>query len=134
VKEAQPWTVMCSYNKVNGTYASENEYLLTDILKDEWGHEGIVVSDWGAVNEREAGLAAGLELEMPSSGGAGDRKIVEAVLRGSLPEETLDRAVERLLRLVFMAVDHKKEDATYDAAKHHALAREVARESMVLLK
>ena len=134
VKEAQPWTVMCSYNKVNGTYASENEYLLTDILKDEWGHEGIVVSDWGAVNEREAGLAAGLELEMPSSGGAGDRKIVEAVRSGKLPEEKLDRAVERLLGLVFKAVDHKKEGASYDAEAHHALAREVARESMVLLK
>lgn len=134
VKEAQPWTVMCSYNKVNGTYASENEYLLTDILKDEWGHEGFVVSDWGAVNEREAGLAAGLELEMPASGGAGDRRIVEAVRSGKLPEEKLDRAVERLLRIVFMAADHKKEGATYDAEAHHALAREVARESMVLLK
>ncbi|WP_217597454.1 beta-glucosidase [Cohnella sp. GbtcB17] len=134
VKEAQPWTVMCSYNKVNGTYASENEYLLTDILKDEWGHEGFVVSDWGAVNEREAGLAAGLELEMPASGGAGDRSIVEAVRGGKLLEEKLDRAVERLLRIVFMAADHKKEGATYDAEAHHALAREVARESMVLLK
>lgn len=134
VKEAQPWTVMCSYNKVNGTYASENEYLLTDILKDEWGHEGFVVSDWGAVNEREAGLAAGLELEMPASGGAGDLRIVEAVRSGKLPEEKLDRAVERLLRIVFMAVDHKKEGATYDAGAHHELAREVARESMVLLK
>ncbi|WP_123041138.1 beta-glucosidase [Cohnella candidum] len=134
VKEAQPWTVMCSYNKVNGTYASENRYLLTDILKDEWGHEGFVVSDWGAVNERAEGLAAGLELEMPSSGGAGDRKIVEAVRSGKLLEDKLDRAVERLLKIVFMAVDRKKEGATYDAEAHHALAREVARESMVLLK
>ncbi len=134
VKESQPWTVMCSYNKVNGTFASENEYLLTDILKEEWGHEGFVVSDWGAVNERADGLAAGLELEMPSSGGAGDRKIIEAVQSGKLSEEKLDRAVERLLRIVFMAVDNKKPGATYDAEAHHRLAREVARESMVLLK
>lgn len=134
VKEAQPWAVMCSYNKVNGTYASENEYLLTDILKEEWGHEGFVVSDWGAVNERVDGLAAGLELEMPASGGANDRKIVEAVCSGKLPEEKLDRAVERLLRVIFKAVDQKKPGASYDADAHHALARKVARESMVLLK
>ncbi|MFC5470060.1 glycoside hydrolase family 3 C-terminal domain-containing protein [Cohnella suwonensis] len=134
VKEAQPWTVMCSYNKVNGTYASENEYLLTDILKDEWGHEGFVVSDWGAVNERADGLGAGLELEMPSSGGMGDRKIAEAVRGGKLSEEKLDRAVERLLNIIFMAVDNKKTGASYDAEAHHQLARKVARESMVLLK
>lgn len=134
VKKAQPWTVMCSYNKVNGTFASENEYLLTEILKQEWGHEGFVVSDWGAVNERADGLAAGLELEMPSSGGAGDRKIVEAVRSGKLSEEKLDRAVERILRIVFRAADHKKPNAGYDPEAHHLLAREVARESMVLLR
>lgn len=134
VKEAQPWTVMCSYNKVNGEYASENEYLLTDILKEEWGHEGFVVSDWGAVNERDLGLAAGLELEMPSSGGTGDAKIVEAVRSGKLPIEKLDAAVERILKIIFMSVDHRKPDATYDVEEHHAIAREVARESMVLLK
>ncbi|MBB6695593.1 glycoside hydrolase family 3 C-terminal domain-containing protein [Cohnella xylanilytica] len=134
VKKSQPWTVMCSYNKVNGTFASENEYLLTDILKDEWGHEGFVVSDWGAVNERADALAAGLELEMPASGGAGERKIVEAVRAGKLPEEKLDRAVERLLRIIFKAVDNKKQGAGYNADAHHRLARVVARESMVLLK
>lgn len=74
VKKSQPWTVMCSYNQVNGTFVSENEYLLTDILKEEWGHEGFVVSDWGAVNERADALSAGLELEMPSSAGAGEQK------------------------------------------------------------
>lgn len=134
VKKSQPWTVMCSYNKVNGAFASENDYLLTDILKDEWGHEGFVVSDWGAVNDRAGGLAAGLELEMPTSGGTGDRKIVEAVRAGKLSEEKLDRAVERLLRIIFKAVDNKKQDAAYDAEAHHQLARVVARESMVLLK
>ncbi|MFB9758669.1 glycoside hydrolase family 3 C-terminal domain-containing protein [Ectobacillus funiculus] len=134
VKQSQPWTVMCSYNKVNGEFASENSYLLTDILKEEWGFEGFVVSDWGAVNERAAGLEAGLELEMPASGGIGDQKIVNAVKNGELSEEKLDRAVERILRIIFMAVDHKQENAAYDQEAHHQLAREVARESMVLLK
>ncbi|WP_138750782.1 glycoside hydrolase family 3 C-terminal domain-containing protein [Paenibacillus sinopodophylli] len=134
VKKAQPWTVMSSYNKVNGVYASENRRLLTDILKEEWGHEGFVVSDWGAVNERVQGLAAGLELEMPSSNGKGDGKIVEAVRNGSLAEEALNRAVERLLTVIFKAVDNNKPNATYSVEEHHRLAREVASESMVLLK
>lgn len=134
VKKGQPWTVMCAYNRVNGTYASEHEYLLTDILKDEWGHEGIVVSDWGAVDERDNALAAGLELEMPASGGVGERKVVEAVKSGKLSEEKLDRAVERLLRIIFMAVDNRKEGFAYDKEAHHRLARKVASESMVLLK
>ncbi|MFC0214613.1 beta-glucosidase [Paenibacillus chartarius] len=134
VKKAQPWTVMSSYNKVNGEFASENEYLLTRILKEEWGHEGIVVTDWGATNERVAGLAAGNELEMPGSGGSGDRKIIEAVRSGRLAEEALDRAVERLLRVIFMSVDRKKPNASYDQEEHHRLARQVAGESMVLLK
>ncbi|WP_145152912.1 beta-glucosidase [Paenibacillus xylanexedens] len=134
VKDGQPWTVMCSYNKVNGTYAGENEWLLTDILKDEWGHEGLVVSDWGAVNEREDALAAGLELEMPTSGGIGERKVIDAVESGQLPLDKLDRAVERLLKLIFNAVDQKQEGATYNKDEHHQLARKVAAESMVLLK
>ncbi|MBT2285978.1 glycoside hydrolase family 3 C-terminal domain-containing protein [Paenibacillus polymyxa] len=134
VKDGQPWTVMCSYNKVNGTYAGENEWLLTDILKDEWGHEGLVVSDWGAVNERADALAAGLELEMPTSGGIGERKVIDAVESGQLPLDKLDRAVERLLTLIFNAVDQKQEGATYNKEEHHQLARKVAAESMVLLK
>ncbi|MDQ0257055.1 beta-glucosidase [Evansella vedderi] len=134
VKKAQPWTVMCSYNQVNGEFASENKTLLTDILKEQWGHEGFVVSDWGAVNERAHALEAGLELEMPSSNGEGDKKIVEAVKNGSLSEEVLNDAVERLLTIIFRSVDEKKENATYDQEAHHALARQVASESMVLLK
>jgi beta-glucosidase len=134
VKQSQPWTVMCAYNKVNGEYASENEYLLNDILKDEWGFEGFVVSDWGAVNERADGLSAGLELEMPSSNGSGDQKIVNAVRNGKLSEQKLDNALERLLRVIFMSVDHKTENAVYNKDEHHQLAREMARESMVLLK
>lgn len=134
IKEAQPWTVMCAYNKVNGEFCSEHKYLLTDILKNEWGYEGVVVSDWGAVNERAAGLGAGLELEMPSSKGVGDRKIVEGVKSGILDVEVLNKAVERLLAIIFKAVDNKKENAAYDKEEHHKLAREAAGECMVLLK
>jgi beta-glucosidase len=134
VKQSQPWTVMCAYNKVNGEYCSENEYLLNSILKNEWGFKGYVVSDWGAVNERAEGLKAGLELEMPSSNGIGDKKIVEAVLSGSLSEDILDEAVERILNITFKAIDNKKQNAVYDQEAHHRLAREVARECMVLLK
>lgn len=134
VKKGKPWTVMCSYNKINGEYASENKNLLTEILRDEWGFEGFVVSDWGAVNERVKGLEAGLDLEMPSSFGVGDGKIVEAVKNGILPEEVLDRAVERILNIIFKVVDNRKENAAYDKHAHHQLAREVARECMVLLK
>ncbi|REK55966.1 MAG: glycosyl hydrolase [Thermobacillus sp.] len=134
VRQAQPWTVMCSYNKVNGTYASEHPELLTRILKEEWGHEGFVVSDWGAVNDRAAGVAAGLELEMPGNGGINDRKVVEAVRNGSLPEDVLDRAVERLLTIILRAVDSRKPGASYDADAHHRLARRAAGESMVLLR
>ncbi|HOJ92607.1 MAG TPA: glycoside hydrolase family 3 C-terminal domain-containing protein [Dictyoglomaceae bacterium] len=134
VKEAKPWTVMCSYNKLNGEYCSENKYTLTDILKDEWGFEGFVVSDWGAVNDRPKGLEAGLDLQMPYDGGNGDKKIIEAVKSGKLSEEALNKAVERILRIVFKAIENKKENATYDKEAHHQLAREIARECFVLLK
>ncbi|WP_242212853.1 glycoside hydrolase family 3 C-terminal domain-containing protein [Bacillus cereus group sp. BfR-BA-01383] len=134
IKEAQPWTVMCAYNKVNGEYASENKYLLNDILKDEWGFEGFVVSDWGAVNERVASLANGLELEMPSSFGIGEKKIIEAINCGKLCVEKLDQAVERLLYIIFKAADNQLENAMYSKDEHHQLAREVASESMVMLK
>ncbi|MDF2614223.1 MAG: glycosyl hydrolase [Clostridia bacterium] len=134
VKKSQPWTVMCAYNKVNGAYCSQNEYLLRSILKDEWKHEGFVMSDWGAVDERAEGVKAGLELEMPSSNGVNDKKIVEAVKNGTLSESVLDEAVERLLTIIFKGVDNRKENASYDKESHHKLAREVARECMVLLK
>ncbi|PFU38000.1 glycosyl hydrolase [Bacillus cereus] len=134
IKEAQPWTVMSAYNKINGEYASENNYLLNDILKDEWGFEGFVVSDWGAVNERVAGLANGLELEMPSSFGIGEKKIVDAVNGGELSVEKLEQAVERLLYIIFKAYDNQIENAVYSKDAHHQLAREVASESMVMLK
>ncbi|HJB82171.1 MAG TPA: glycoside hydrolase family 3 protein, partial [Candidatus Mediterraneibacter intestinavium] len=133
VKKSQPYTVMCSYNKINGTYASENPWLLTEVLRDEWGFEGYVMSDWGAVNERVPGLKAGLDLEMPASGGMTDREIVAAVQDGSLEESVLDQAVERILRITFTWLDNREEqDFTLEA--DHETARRIAEESMVLLK
>ena len=133
VKKSQPYTVMCSYNKINGTYSSENPWLLTEVLRDEWGFEGYVMSDWGAVNERVPGLKAGLDLEMPASGGLTDREIVAAVQDGSLDESVLDQAVERILRITFTWLDNReKQDFTLEA--DHETARRIAEESMVLLK
>lgn len=133
VKEARPWSVMCAYNKLNGLYCSEHPVLLTDILKREWGHEGFVVSDWGAVNERVKGLAAGLELEMPPGSFQGDQAIVKAVKDGSLPESILDESVRRLLTVVFKSVANKR-NLLIDAKVQHASARKAAQECMVLLK
>ncbi|MGN7310952.1 glycoside hydrolase family 3 C-terminal domain-containing protein [Alkalicoccobacillus gibsonii] len=133
VKEAQPWTVMCSYNLVNGEYASEHKRLLTTILRDEWGFEGLVVSDWGAVNERAAGVAAGMDLEMPTSNGVGTEKILDAIEKGELDEQALDHAVTRILDLVIKSTSQK--DLTdVDMGAQHQLARKVAREAVVLLK
>ena len=134
VKEAQPWTVMCSYNRVNGVYASENPWLLTDVLRKEWGFEGYVMSDWGAVSNRPAGVAAGLDLEMPSSDGVNDRKIVAAVREGKLDEKLVDQACERILNIVFRYVENAKPDTPWDKEKQHAQAAEFAAECMVLLK
>lgn len=133
IREAKPKTVMCSYNRINGVFASEDPWLLDEVLRKEWGYEGYVMSDWGAVNDRVPGLEAGLELEMPASGGDTDRQIVEAVKNGTLKEEVLDRAVERILNIIFDYTDHKK-DAVFDMEKDHALAEKVEAESMVLLK
>ncbi len=136
VKEGKPWTVMCSYNRINGLHASENPWLLTKVLRDEWGFEGLVMSDWGAVNDRVKGVEAGLDLEMPASGGINDSKIVEAVREGTLSEEALDRAAERVLRLAFRAHEEQKGSASpaFDRDADSRIAREAARECMVLLK
>lgn len=135
VEDAQPWTVMCSYNKINGVYASEDPWLLTRVLRDEWGFEGLVVSDWGAVNERVKGLPAGLDLEMPSSNGRTDAELVAAVRSGELDESALDVAAGRVIELVRKAqagAGHVAGPLNVDA--HHALAREAAGRSIVLLK
>lgn len=132
VKGGRPWTVMCAYNRLNGTYCSEHPWLLTQVLRREWGFDGVVVSDWGAVNHRVQGLAAGLDLEMPGGPYAQDAEIVQAVRDGRLDEAVLDAAVERLLALVDRAYQPKGQPAVLDA--HHRLARQAAAESMVLLK
>ena len=144
VKEGAPSTVMCSYNRINGVYASENRMLLTRILREQWGFDGLVMSDWGAVYRRPAGVAAGLDLEMPSSGGVTDREIVRAVRAGRLDEAALDALCARVLRLALAHAPQRKK--AYPAPvhnvaavrrmldRHHALAVRAARESAVLLK
>lgn len=134
VREAQPWTVMCAYNKVNGFYASESPFLLTETLRKRWGFGGFVVSDWGAVVDRVAGVKAGLNLEMPASGGINDAKIVQAVKSGALAEADLNDMVLQYLQILLKAKALHQADAKFDANAHHALARKAAGESMVLLK
>ncbi len=134
VKKAQPWTVMCSYNREGGTYLSENKRLLSDILKSEWGHEGLVMTDWGAINDRVEGVKAGLELEMPSSNGKNDEKIIKAVKEGTLKAEDLDRPVKRLIELALKGKASEKKDFKYNIEKHRKLARKAAQDSSVLLK
>ncbi len=134
VEEAQPWTVMCSYNRINGVYASEDPWLLTQVLRGEWGFTGVVVSDWGAVNDRVKALSAGLDLEMPASGGRTDAQLVAAVRDGSLAEEALDVAAGRTLDLVRKAQARPATDGPLDVDAHHALAREAASRSIVLLR
>lgn len=134
VKEARPKTVMCSYNKINGTYASEDRHLLTEILRDEWGFEGYVMTDWGAVADRVKGIMAGLDLEMPGSDGFNDAKIVAAVKDGSLDETLLDKAVENILKVVFSYVDNRHPEAVFDRDADHDKAVKIETECAVLLE
>lgn len=134
VKESQPYTIMCSYNRLNGTQVSENHWLLTDVLRGEWGFKGLVVSDWGAVRDRAKGVHAGLDLEMPSSGGINDKKIVEAVKNGTLSEEEVNTSVRRVLTLVDHYEQTKKPETPWDMEAQHKMAADVAAESAVLLK
>ncbi len=133
VKQAQPWTVMCSYNKVNGTFASEHDQLLNEILKEEWGFEGLVVSDWGAVRNRVAALKSGLDWEMPGPQDLRVKAVVEAIRSGKLDEAVLDESVRRILRIVFKAKETPK-GGDFDVEAHHELARKIAADGMVLLK
>ncbi len=141
IKKAQPWTVMCSYNKINGIYASENKWLLHDILRKEWGFEGYVMSDWGAVRNRVKGLLAGLDLDMPTSvKGVNDNVIKAAINDGTLSEKVLDESVERILKIVLRYEAEKKKDAdkgkayVFDYDADHRKAAEIAKQCMVLLK
>ena len=134
VTKAQPATVMNAYNLVNGHYCSENYYLQRKTLRDDWGFKGAVISDWGAVNNRVEGLRNGNDLEMPSSGGVNDKKIVDAVEKGELDEAILDETVDRLLDIIFKAKEIKKQKYTYDIKEHNEISKQVAAQSIVLLK
>ena len=134
VKKSQPWTVMNAYNLLNGTYCSENDWLQNKVLRDEWGFKGAVISDWGAVNDRVAGLNAGNDLEMPSSGGFNDAKIVEAVKCGVIDETTLDERVDKLIDIILKGAANKKPGYKFDVKAHNLLSRQIAEQSMVLLK
>lgn len=132
VKKSQPWTLMCSYNKINGTYASDHRRLMTDIPRGEWGFEGAIVTDWGAMNDRVAGIKAGLDLEMPGPIEENDKKIVTAVLEGQLKEKELDLSAERMTTIALHAAQNTIKPC--DWQRHDELAREVARDSAVLLQ
>ncbi|MBX7447718.1 glycoside hydrolase family 3 C-terminal domain-containing protein [Mycolicibacterium sp. 3033] len=132
VTEAHPWVIMCSYNRINGVHTAEDPWLLTTVLRDQWGFAGLVVSDWGAVNDRVASLFAGLDLDMPGSAFAA-AQIIDAVAAGSLDEDVLDRSVRRVLHLVRRTGAHQV-SASFDSDEHHALAREAAGRGIVLLK
>lgn len=134
VRDARPWTVMGSYNKINGVYGCENPYTLTDILRDTWGFDGYVVTDWGAMNDKVAAIKAGLELQMPGGDASADQKLVDAVNNGALDEAILDRACERILSITMRYVENRKPETKFDYAGHHALARRVETEGLILLK
>ena len=135
VKDSKPWTIMCSYNRINGTFAAENKRLLTDILRDEWGFDGYVMSDWGATTaDRVKCLEAGMELEMPGKNAANDKQIVDEVNNGTLDIKVLDTAVERILNIVLKYTENKQPETKIDFEADHEEARKIADESMVLLK
>ena len=125
---------MCSYNKINGTYAAQNHLYLTETLRNQWGFDGYVMSDWGAVNNRVEDLKAGLDLEMPGSLGVNDKLIVGAVLSGELDEGVVDETVEHILNIVFRYEENRDKNAVFDKDKDHEMARKVAEETIVLLK
>ena len=134
VRDASPWTIMSAYNRVNGVFASEHPGLLSDVLKRRWGFAGLVVSDWGAVNDRVASLRAGLHLEMPASQGVNDRLVLEAVQSGALEEARLDELLVELVSVTLCALAKRNPKMVCDLDAHHALARRVAAESLVLIQ
>ena len=134
ITQAKPWTVMCSYNKINDVFSSQSHWLLTEVLRKEWGYDGLVVSDWGAAHDRSAAVAGGLDLAMPGTSPARDDDVAAAVRDGRLPEAVLDDAVRRVLRLVLRGQEALASPGEYDPAAHHELAREAAAAGAVLLK
>ncbi|WP_166244267.1 beta-glucosidase family protein [Paenibacillus turpanensis] len=135
VKEGKTKSIMTSYNRLNGSYTTENMHLMRDILREEWGYEGTVVTDWGGSNDRVAGLLAGNELEMPTSRGETNEEIIEAIRSGTLKEEVLDECVDRLLDLIFTTEEtFAKPHLEFHVERHHRVSQKVAEESIVLLK
>ncbi|MGN0425321.1 MAG: glycoside hydrolase family 3 C-terminal domain-containing protein [Acetatifactor sp.] len=132
VKDGKPGTVMCAYNKINGEHCSDSKTLLTDILRNEWGFDGVVVTDWGALNDRVKGFQAGCDLNMPGGSDYMERLALEAVKDGRLSEADVDASVERILRLVEKAQEAKTTEVDWET--HHALAQKVAEQGAVLLK
>ena len=134
VKNEKPWTIMNSYNKLNGTYLCENKEILTDILRKEWGFDGYVMTDWGAMDDRVEALKAGCNLEMPSCGGVTDAEIVAAVQEGTLDEAVLDQCCEEFLNIIFQYEENRDKDAVFQFERDHGLARQIEEECIVLLK
>lgn len=134
VKKGKPWTVMCSYNKIDGVYSSENPHLLRELLRDEWGFDGFTVTDWGACAEHVKGVDAGMDVAMPALGPAGDQEIVDAVRAGRLDESKVDEAAERILTIIDRFESNRFKDPDFELGVQHHLARKVARECAVLLK
>lgn len=134
VKEAQPWTVMNSYNRINGVYASQNYWLQEQVLRKEWGFKGLVLTDWGASVDRIPGLENGTDLEMPSSGTLNTQRIIDAVNNGTLKEEVLDKRVDNVVDLIIKSKPALEKEFKFDVEAHHSIARKVAEGSMVLLK
>lgn len=134
VKQAHPATIMCSYNKLNGVQVSQNQRLLTNILRDEWGYQGLVMSDWGAVVDHTAAIKAGLDLEMPGKGDASKEEIIQAVKEGRLQESTLNRSALRVLEMAERYGHPKTPAPAYDMEAQHEFARQLADDSIVLLK
>lgn len=132
IKKSQPWTLMCAYNLINDVYASDNKLLMTKVPREEWGYEGAIMTDWGAMNNRVTAVEAGLDLEMPSSGGVNDKLIVKAVNEGKLEEKYVDICAERMTAIALMNKECIPED--FDEEKHNELARKIGRESAVLLR
>ena len=135
VKEGKAKTIMTAYNLLNGVYANESYHLLRDILRGEWGYEGVIVTDWGGDNDRVQGLIAGNELEMPTTAGDTNKDIVAAVKAGQIPESLVDENLDRLLDLIFTTEQaFQGEKKTFDIDAHHEIALHAAEESAVLLK
>ena len=134
VKESKPWTIMGSYNRINGYYACQNSYLLNDILRTEWKFNGLVMSDWGAVDQLHESIEAGMDVEMPTSGAVGPEKIIKAVKKGKISLASVDEATKHVVELIEKSKSNRKPETTFSKDDHHQKAREIGRECIVLLK